>query len=131
MNRFFQEIIKLVIVVCFTVGGFLTFKSFYKQNQKHASNNESLGEKSKALRNYLLTNEKPQRIEVVNLSKRFESDVDLIKKMKIPQDKNSKFYVSIQFFTDETDAKAPLIAQIRFIETQSGNTIKEESLNLD
>ena len=87
--------------------------------------------KTETLKKYLLSIDKPQRIEIINLSQRFENDVNQIKKIKISQDKKSNFYLSIQFFTDESDEKAPLIAQIRFIEIQSGNTIKEDSLSLE
>ena len=132
MTKFFQEIVKLFIVVCLTVGAFLLFKNFYRQNiDSSKKNHENLGSKSEVLKTYLAANKKPQRIEIVNLSTRFEQDVQTIKKLKIAQDKNSNFFISIQFFTDENDPKAPLIAQIRFIEINSGNTIKEDSLNLD
>ena len=131
MKKFILEAVKLVVVICFTIGAFLTFKSFYKHRQNGLGPQEALDRKSETLKNYLVANDKPQRIEITNLSTRFEKDVQLIKKMKITQDKNSGFYISIQFFTDENDLKAPLIAQIRFVEIKSGNTIKEESLNLE
>ena len=131
MKKFAHEIIKLFIVICLTVGTFLTFKNFYKQSLNSNTSQENLGSKSEILKKYLNSNKKPQRIEIVNLSTRFEKDVQTIKQIKIAQDKGSDFYISIQFFTDENDLKAPLIAQIRFIDIKSGNTIKEESLNLD
>ncbi len=131
MSKLIQEVVKFVIVICFTVGGFLLFKNFYRQNVDSTKSHESLGTKAEILKNYLGANKIPQRIEITNLSSRFENDVQTIKKLKIAQDKNSDFYISIQFFTDESDQKAPLIAQIRFIEIKSGNTIKEESLNLE
>ena len=131
MKKLAQEIIKLIIAICLTVGAFLTFKNFYKQSLNSNTTQENLGSKSEILKKYLTSNKKPQRIEIVNLSTRFEKDVQTIKQIKIAQDKNSDFYISIQFFTDENDLKAPLIAQIRFIDIKTGNTIKEESLNLD
>ncbi len=131
MKKIILEAVKLLVVICFTIGAFLTFKNFYKRAQVETSPTETFDRKSETLKKFLMSNDKPQRIEIINLSSRFEKDVQLIKKLKINQDKNANFYISIQFFTDENDLKAPLIAQIRFVEIKSGNTIKEESLNLE
>lgn len=122
---------KFVVVVCFTIGAFLIFKNYYRQDFIDKLSPSNLNSKTESLKKYLLTHQKPARVEIVNLSKRFEADVQTIKKLKIAQDKNSDFYIMIQFFTDESDEKAPLVAQVRFIEIKSGNTIKEESLNLE
>ena len=130
MNKLIRELLKFVIIICFTIGGFLIFKNFYK-HELDETKKVTLDSKTEALKTYLLTHQKPARVEIINLSKRFESDVLAIKKLKIAQDKNSDFYIMIQFFTDESDESAPLVAQVRFIETKSGNTIKEESLNLE
>ncbi len=131
MNKFIKEIMKFVVIICFTIGGFLIFKKYYNEEEHRGSQNQSSDSKTETLRKYLVAHQKPSRIEIINLSKRFDSEVNEIKKLKIAQDKNSNFYLMIQFFTDESDLKAPLIAQIRFIEVNSGNTIKEESLNLE
>jgi len=87
--------------------------------------------KAMMLKQYLQAEDKPVRIEVIDYTQRFKSDVDEIKKMKVALDPKSHFYLKIQFFTDESDKEAPLIAQISFIELPSQNLIKEESLNLD
>jgi hypothetical protein len=131
MIKLIQEIIKLVIVICFSIGAFFVFKAAYKDLRGHEKIETKLSASAEILKNYLIKNKKPQRVEIVNLSKRFINEVGEIKKLKIAQDKKSSFYISIQFFTDESDEKAPLIAQVRFIEIKTGNTIKEESLNLD
>jgi uncharacterized protein YxeA len=123
MKRILLHILKFVIVLLIIMGLFLIYK-----NSSDANSPRSAEGKPAALKKYLLTYEKPQRIEIFNYSKRFE---DEIKKMKISQDKNSNFYISIQFFTDESDDKAPLIAQIRFIDLKTNNTMKEESINLE
>lgn len=87
--------------------------------------------KATTLKKYLLAQPKPQRIEVFNYTKKFENDVNLLKKLKIPQDKGSGVYMTIQFFTDEDDPKAPLIAQIRILDAKTQNLKQEESLNLE
>jgi hypothetical protein len=128
MTKSIQEIIKLIIVVCITAGAFLLAKNYYFKNSDKISKSQS---KASLLKKYLIKNEKPQRVEIVNYSQRFEKDVAEIKKLKVPLDSHSKFYVTVQFFTDESDPQAPLIAQVRFIDLSSGNQIKEESINLE
>jgi hypothetical protein len=133
MTKFIKEILGFIIFIAIVGGGLLVFRNVYHGQQGEAIlpvMPEVLDARSEALKKYFLANPKPQHIEITNLSKRFEKDVQNFKKLKIPQDKASTFYISIQFFTDESDANAPLVAQIRFIEVKSGNTIKEESINL-
>ncbi|MBC7420877.1 MAG: hypothetical protein H7328_09120 [Bdellovibrio sp.] len=124
----FQQIIKVFIVICLTAGVFLLAKKSYNKKvlQKSYTNSKLV-----TLKKYLIGHEKPQRVEIFSYTQRFEKDVAEIKKLKIAQSPQSNFYVTIQFFTDESDATAPLIAQIRFVDIKSGNQIKEESLNLE
>lgn len=135
MTKLIKEIIRFVIFLAFVVGALLVarqYLDFGKSSPKTAKPTEvTLDQKSAALKAYLLTIKKPQRIEFTNLSQRFDKEIQNFKQLKIPQDKNSDFYLSIQFFTDEGDATAPLVAQIRFIDIKSGNTTKEESINLE
>ncbi len=128
MNNNFQQAIKFLIVICLTVGAFLIFKNYYFKKVMPAVISIS---KSDQLRNYFLKNDKPQRIEIVSYTQRFEKVVAEIKKMKVPQNPKASFFITVQFFTDESDPQAPLIAQIRFIDIKSQNQIKEESLNLE
>lgn len=86
--------------------------------------------KALALKTYLLKFQKPERVEIVGLSTTFETEISQIKKLKVMQDKNSDFYVIIKLFADESDATAPLVAQIQFVDLKTGNLRKEESINL-
>lgn len=133
MKKFIKEIFLFVIFLAFVCGALLIGKQYYPGTEKPAQNSAhvALDKKSEALRSYLLGIKKPQRIEFTNLSQRFDQDIQNFKNIKIPQDKNSDFYLSIQFFTDEGDKDAPLVAQIRYIDIKSGNTTKEESINLE
>lgn len=135
MTKFIKEVFLFFIFLAFIVGGLLTAKQYLglgKDSQKTIKPSEpTLDQKSAALKAYLLGIQKPQRIEFTNLSQRFDKEIQNFKQIKIPQDKNSNFYISIQFFTDEGDNTAPLVAQIRFIDIKSGNTTKEESINLE
>ncbi len=128
MKRIFHQVSKILIVACLTVGVFLTVKKTVVEKDRQKSFTH---QKSVVLKKYLVGHKKPQRIEIFNYTKKYEADVSELKKLKIPQDPNSDFYATIQFFTDESDSEAPLIAQIRFIDIKTNNTIKEESLNLE
>lgn len=135
MTKIIKEIVRFGIFLAFVVGALITARH-YLGFGKGATTTEkpvevSLDQKSAALKAYLTSIKKPQRIEFSNLSQRYEKQIQTFKQLKVPQDKNSDYYLSIQFFTDEGDNSAPLIAQIRYIDIKSGNTIKEESLNLE
>lgn len=126
MTRF----VKLLIVLLSFAGlGIILKNRLEKENIK--TENESLNSKSLLLKKYLLKFQKPQRVELTGLSDRYAREIKEIKKLKISQDLQSDFYITIQLFTDESDAKAPLIAQIRFIDIKTGNSKSEESINLD
>jgi hypothetical protein len=136
MTKLIKEIVRFAIFLAFVVGALLVARQYLggsKDSQKNGPHTEevSLDQKSATLKSYLLGIKKPQRIEFTNLSQRYEKQIQSFKQLKIPQDKNSDFYISIQFFTDEGDNTAPLVAQIRFIDIKSGNTTKEESINLE
>lgn len=135
MKKLIKEIFRFVIFLAF-VGGILLFARQHYSGTKpgkqvNPSAQVSLDKKSEALKSYLLGIKKPQRIEFTNLSQRFDEVIQSFKQIKVPQDKKSDFYLSIQFFTDEDDTTAPLVAQIRYIDIKSGNTTKEESINLE
>ena len=135
MTKFIKEFLRFAIFLAFVVGALLIARHYLglgKDSQKTAKPSEvTLDQKAATLKSYLLSIKKPQRIEFTNLSQRFDKEIQSFKQIKIPQDKTSDFYISIQFFTDEGDNTAPLVAQIRFIDIKSGNTTKEESINLD
>ena len=110
------------------IGMLLIFKNKLDKKEITADAN---GSKSIILKKYLLKFEKPERIEIFGLSDRYSKEINSLKKLKVAQDKASDFYITIKLFSDETDLKAPLVAQIQFIEIKSGNLRKEESINLE
>lgn len=131
--KMIKELVRFVIFLVVVVGALLIGRQYLSEIHSDDSQKSvtALDPKSQMLKNYLLTAGKPQRIEFANLSKRFEQEIQNFKNLKVPQDKNADFYISIQFFTDEDDNTAPLVAQIRYIDIKSGNTTKEESINLE
>ena len=128
MNKLVTRFIKIVIFVLFIFGVSLLLKNKYLRKKNTVVETHS---KSLALKKYLLKFQKPQRIEIAGLSENFQKDILEIKKLKIPQDPNSDFYIHIELFSDESDPTAPLIAQIRFLDLKTDNTQKEESINLE
>ncbi|MFZ3231770.1 MAG: hypothetical protein WA160_16305 [Pseudobdellovibrio sp.] len=128
MNSLIQNIINAIIIVLVILGLGLLVKNKYSLT---VQTEEKIPSKTLALKKYLLNHEKPQRIEIVGLSDRFSKDISDIKKLKVSQDLNSDFYITIQLFSDEEDKAAPLIAQIRFVDLKTGNLKKEESINLE
>ena len=129
MTAIITRFIKLgIFLLCFTGFAIIVKNRFEKENSK--TEEIALNSKALQLKNYLLKYQKPQRVELTGLSNRYAREIKDIKKLKISQDPQSDFYVTIQLFSDESDASAPLIAQIRFIDLKSGNAKKEESINL-
>lgn len=131
MKTIIQILLKLIILVCVVGGIALIVKNKDVSHFAPVQEAENINPKALLLKNYLLKFSKPERIEISNLTKKYEADVNEIKNMKAELDPNSKFYITIQFFTDETDEKAPLVAQIRFLDAKSNNIVKEESINLE
>lgn len=129
MKSIFSGLIKLVLIVGIAYGLFLFARGFYTVQRPVVV--KEINPKVMNLKKFFTGYNKPARVEVIDLTEKFKADVEEIKKMKIPLDAKSTFYIKIQFFTDETDDTAPLVAQIRFIDLQSENLLKEESINLD
>ena len=75
------------------------------------------------------------RVEIRNYIKNaqhpYQSDIILIKKIKTHLVVNGKKYLELNFFTNELDAKAPLIAQFILIDEKSKNILEESSVNLN
>ncbi len=132
MKSIIQGLLKLVILSCLVLGVALIIKTREQNTRaKKKIELESNNPKALALKKYLLAYNKPARVEIFNYTKRYEKDVNEILEMTITTDPNSNFYVTIQFFTDENDAAAPLVAQIRFLDLKSDNLVKEHSINLN
>lgn len=132
MSNIFQKLIKVVIMICVVAGVALIVKTqTEKETEQQVINETHNNPKALALKKYLLGYNRPERVEVINLTEKFAGDVEEIKKISLPLDPKSNFYVRIQFFTDESDAAAPLVAQIRFLDVKSDNLVKEESINLE
>ena len=127
MSKMFQSLVKIVILICIVGGLIVVYQS---REEKKQQQEDYRNTKAITLKKFLLGFKKPSRIEVFNYTKRFENDVAEIKKMTMPLDENSDIYLTIQFFTDENDNTAPLVAQVRFMDSKTDNIVKEESINL-
>ena len=132
MKTIIQGVIKLIIFGCLVLGVALIVKTRVEKNSaKKKLELQSNNPKVVALKKYLLAYNKPERVEIFNYTKRYDMDVNEILKTMIATDPNSNFYITIQFFTDENDKAAPLVAQIRFLDLKSDNLVKEHSINLE
>jgi hypothetical protein len=127
MKNLIHAFLRLLILICVLVGGFVVYQSWQGRNRQQA---EFRNEKAITLKKFLLGYNKPSRVEIFSYTKRYANDVEEIKKMNVPLDAQSTFYITIQFFTDENDPTAPLVAQVRFMDLKTDNMVKEESINL-
>lgn len=127
MTNFLRTL--FVILIGFSVG-FLAYKKIKSMDFEKSKTMTNAYQVKKMILKY----KKPARIEVQNFVKdadsRFQKDIQDIKNLKISLDENSRYYIELQIFTDESDSKAPLVIQCRFLDAQSKNLIQEQSLNL-
>ena len=134
MRNLIAAFLKLVVVVFIGAGVYLVYKSMTPMNAAKAplvEQQNDLSPEAVLLKNHLLKYKTPQRVEIRNLTQRLIQDGEEIKKIKIPLRQDSKFYITVDLFTDENDPKAPLVAQIQFYDIKTENKIKEESINLN
>lgn len=137
------RLISLVAVVC---GGYLIYKNVEPVNKAvnsligmKPSSDEATKEllekienkKAALLAEFIVKYKKPRRIEVTNMTQRFNNDAEEIKKLQLPLDPKSKIYITVNLFTDETDSQAPLIAQIQFMDAETENKLSEQNINLE
>ena len=128
MKKIIKGLLSLLSFVCIIAGAsfLLTHKNVETEKRVPASN-----QKASALQHFLERYQKPSRIEVTSLTQRFAADAEDIKKIQMPLDQQSRFYIAITLFTDETDNEAPLVAQIKFMDATTENKLSEENINLD
>ena len=127
MKNILNILATLIALGCLVGGGALIYNGISEKDAPAVAENK----KALALRSYLAKYGKPARIEINNLTKRLSADVEEVKKIKISLDQKAKFYISIDLFTDENDQDAPLVAQIKFMDSATENKIKEENINLE
>lgn len=132
MRNLISAFLKLIVVIFAGAGTYFLFMNKPMVNRPdQARSIDGLTPQAALLKKHLLQYAKPQRVEVRNLTERLAQEADQVKKITVPLTDESKFYISIDLFTDEKDPTAPLIAQIQFFDVKSENKIKEESINLD
>ncbi len=123
----------LMILAAVAYTGFYMYSKMGKIPGKTAPSPET--SYSTQIKNQIMKYQKPARIEIVNYIKNpdhlFQKDIEDIKKLKIPLNKDSDHYIKIQFFVDETDATAPLMGQFFIFDTKTDNLIKEDSIKFE
>jgi hypothetical protein len=123
-------VLKLIVVLCVIAGGYVLYTG-QKEKGPAVEDEAVANPKAAALKTFLAKYKKPQRVEVTNLTQRFADDAEEIKKLKLPLDPKSTYYIAINLFTDETDSQAPLVAQIKFMDIATENKLSEENINLE
>ena len=123
---------KIILLLLVILGTYLiTFKKWPGQAMIKNDESRFVQEVKKQFSNTT----KPSKIYFKNYVKSpdhpYQNEIAKMKKMKIPQDPQSAFYVEIELFTDEGDPKAPLVVQLRYLDSKTNNLIKELSLNLN
>ena len=130
MNTSIQRLLKILILICLILSLGFVLKSYVTEKNGLLGGNPKITRASRLI-TYLKTYKKPQKIEFFSYTEKYNNEVLAMQKLQMPTDPNSKFYLTIQFFTNENDNTAPLVAQIRFLDVKTDNLIKEQSINLD
>lgn len=129
---FIKKIIGTFLLVFVAYVGYFAYKNYNLLISKTTKSENSYSDQIKAK---ILKYEKPARIEIINYIKNpdhlFQKDVAEIKKIKVPLNKDSKSYIKIQFFVDETDPTAPLMGQFFILDISTDNLIVEDTLKLE
>lgn len=129
-----KKVLGLVIVISAVYMGYYFYLKMGKLPGLTSSSSQE-SSYSTQIKNQILKYQKPARIEIVNYIKNpdhlFQKDIEEIKKLKIPLNKDSDHYIKIQFFVDETDATAPLMGQFFIFDIKTDNLIKEDSIKFE
>jgi len=129
MNKHIKSFISILIGFAIGLLIYSKIKRDFLLKPKQLGNLEST--KVLTVKKILLKYKQPARIEIETFTQKFKSEIEEIKKIKVPMNKSANFYMQIQLFSDDTDEKAPLILQIKFKNLKTNSLIKEESINLD
>lgn len=119
------------ILIGFAIGLLIYSKIKRDYLLKNSSSQQIETSKALTVKKIMLKYKKPERVEIETFTQKFKSDIEEIKRLKIPMDKSAKFYMQVQLFSDDSDNNAPLIVQIKFKDIKSNSLIKEESHNLE
>ena len=129
---FIKKIIGILLLTFVTYVGYFVYKNYDLLIPKIAKFENSYADQIKAR---ILKYDKPARVEVINYIKNpnhlFQKDINDIKKIKVPLNKDSKSYIKIQFFVDETDPTAPLMGQFFVLDVATDNLIFEDTIKLE
>ena len=106
MRNFIATFLKFFVVILILGGAWLLFKSGQNTNRLKVDDGGGLSVQANILRKHLMKYSSPQKVQINNLTQRLSSDVEEIKKIKIPLKPDAPFYISIDLFTDEHDTAA-------------------------
>ena len=125
MSKLFKSAVFLLVVL--TVFIVVKKNNFFNYNKEVSQMQKPAQLILIALAKY----KKPVRVEIETFTDKYKDEVKEIRKLKIALDRQSKHYMIIQLFSDDTDEKSPLVGQIQFKDAKTNNLLNEESLNLN
>ena len=125
MSKLFKSAVFLLVVL--TVFIVVKKNNFFNYNKEVSQMQKPAQLILIALEKY----KKPVRVEIETFTDKYKDEVKEIRKLKIALDRQSKHYMIIQLFSDDTDEKSPLVGQIQFKDAKTNNLLNEESLNLN
>lgn len=123
--------VKNLCIIFISIAIALLIYSRLKQELQADQKNQKTYTRALQVKKYILKYKQPARIEIESFTKRYQKDIEEIRNLKIPMDKNSNFYMLVQLFSEDTDENSPLILQIKFKDIKNQALIKEESINLE
>lgn len=118
-----------ILFIGFSIG--LMVYSRLKKEMVTQENKKEVNTRALQVKKIILKYKKPASIEIETFTQKFKQDIEDIKKLKLPMDKESNFYMQVQLFSDDSDQNAPLVVQIKFKDLKTQALLKEESANLE
>lgn len=118
-----------IVFIGFAIG--LMLYSRIKKEYTVQKNHQEIYTRALQVKKEILKYKKPARIEIMAYTKRYQKDIEDIKKLKIPMDENSNFFMEVELFSDDTDAESPLVLQIKFKDKKTLALLREDSVNLE
>jgi hypothetical protein len=135
MKKIFVVFYFLLTVGCHQITEFLNEDSETLDSEISSSPQKNESKNITIVRDKLNSYSEINRVEIRNYVKNaqhpYQSEISLIKKIKTHLATSGKKYLELNFFTNELDPKAPLVAQFILIDEKTKNVLEESSLNLN
>ena len=119
----------LMMVSCEKLTSVLTSPQMPKTTQSEISEQNKLPLDQK-FQNIIKKYKTPHSIKFEVLTEKYQVELSQIIKTSYKTNSQSEVYFVVQFFSDDSDLKSPLIVQIKFKSVKNDALLWEESINL-